>query len=538
MDAAAGETTSTFARSRAATALFAIAALVILLAFLGHPAVQRTQESRVLETGREMLGRGWRDWLIPHLNGNVRLEKPPLAYWMAAAAFKLGGVSEGVGRLPFAFIGWLTAMLVAAMARWMFDRGAAFFSAAALIGCMMFARHARLAETDIVATFFVTAAIACILRGMHGGGKMNWYRVSGVMIGLAVMGKGLPALFALAFLLALLIARPREDWRVLWDWTRSGAPLLTAIVSVPWFAYVQATVGLSKLQEEAEIGVKGAEHAASFLQYFPDVLRAVAPWTAIVVLALIVAGYHWRRDWRARSLLLWFGAIFVPLLCAKQRQFHYLLPALPPLAIACGWIMSQALDRAFEHHRLVRALLLWTLILAAVGSFGLPIIAAKLRGGRTTIDWVATAVGVGVCLVALPFYANARRFGGAFAIASIVAVTMLVQVWMPSLRPNDPRAIAAQIRALGEGPYYFYGSNISLPLVFHMREVMPQLTTPQDLAAAAASHPTMILVAQSKSGTTPPPVPRGFRRATEITSDEQTFEIYRLGETPDVADHR
>src|SRR5947209_20225411 len=71
----------------------------LLLAFVGGPEVTRTQEARVLETAREMLGGGWREWLVPHINGKVRLEKPPLAYWLAAGGFKWFGVSERAGRV-------------------------------------------------------------------------------------------------------------------------------------------------------------------------------------------------------------------------------------------------------------------------------------------------------------------------------------------------------------------------------------------------------------------------------------------------------
>jgi hypothetical protein len=53
---------------------------VILLAALGRPQITRSQEARVLETARQMLGNGWRAWLLPTLNGEPRLKKPPLSY--------------------------------------------------------------------------------------------------------------------------------------------------------------------------------------------------------------------------------------------------------------------------------------------------------------------------------------------------------------------------------------------------------------------------------------------------------------------------
>src|SRR4029077_20290574 len=69
-----------------------------LMFAIGVPPVQRTQEARVLEGAREMQGTGWRGWMLPHLSGTRRLRKPPLAYWLAAGAYEIGGVSEGIGR--------------------------------------------------------------------------------------------------------------------------------------------------------------------------------------------------------------------------------------------------------------------------------------------------------------------------------------------------------------------------------------------------------------------------------------------------------
>src|SRR4051812_5149855 len=147
--------------------------LVVLLTFIGRPPVQRTQEARVLETAREMLGQPWRAWLIPQLNGDLRLRKPPLTYWLAAAAYHVGGVNETAGRLPTAVIGWLTLAVTFLAAERLFGARVAFFAAATLLGSYLFFRHNRLAETDAPATLFVTLAVYAILRAADQGERLT-----------------------------------------------------------------------------------------------------------------------------------------------------------------------------------------------------------------------------------------------------------------------------------------------------------------------------------------------------------------------------
>ena len=78
----------------------ALAALTCLWRLDALP-VRRTQEVRVVETAREMLASG--DWLLPRLNGELRLQKPPLAYWLTAASYRASGrVDEFTARLPAA----------------------------------------------------------------------------------------------------------------------------------------------------------------------------------------------------------------------------------------------------------------------------------------------------------------------------------------------------------------------------------------------------------------------------------------------------
>ena len=64
--------------SRRAVALFFLSVAVIHYTGLGTLPLLEPDEGRYAEISREMLARG--DFVTPHLNGVVYLEKPPLFY--------------------------------------------------------------------------------------------------------------------------------------------------------------------------------------------------------------------------------------------------------------------------------------------------------------------------------------------------------------------------------------------------------------------------------------------------------------------------
>ncbi|HEX8914093.1 MAG TPA: glycosyltransferase family 39 protein, partial [Humisphaera sp.] len=316
-----------------------LAAGAALLALIGAPPVTRTQEARVLETAREMLGRPADEWVVPRLNGGLRVRKPPLTYWMAAAAFAVGGVGEGVGRVPTAACGWLLVGVTFAAADRLVGRRAAFLSAAGLATSYLFFRHARLAETDAPAALFATAAAYAFLRAADTG-RAGWYHAAAAGVGLAFNAKGLPGLFPVAVSLAWAAVDRR--WDVPRRFVTSGAVVTAAVLSGAWYAYAAARVGPAQFAHELRKIATGEGHAGAFYLYVPRLLAAAAPWPALLVAGVAAAAARWRSDHGLRRAAVWFATIFLLLCAVPNRQFHYLFPALPPAMILAGWAASAA----------------------------------------------------------------------------------------------------------------------------------------------------------------------------------------------------
>jgi len=98
------------------------------------------------------------DGLVPRINGTLRLQKPPLAYWMSAMAYDLVR-QQHTGRIPSVIWGWLTIGVTFIAGRHIFGARAGLIAAACLFSSYLFFRHNRLAETDSPSAMFATLAI-------------------------------------------------------------------------------------------------------------------------------------------------------------------------------------------------------------------------------------------------------------------------------------------------------------------------------------------------------------------------------------------
>jgi 4-amino-4-deoxy-L-arabinose transferase-like glycosyltransferase len=525
---------------------------VLMMLLMARPDVQRTQEARVLETAREMLERGnLRDFIIPHLNGRVRLQKPPLAYWFTAASFSLLGVNDFSGRLPAALAAWLTVLLTFAVARRYFGARAAAFAAAALFGSVLFIRYGTLAETDIWTALFVTLAIDAMLRCLEEGRAPRltarfafWAHVSAVAIALTVLSKGLPALFPVLFLVAMCAIR--RQWSLLARWLFCGAPLTVILLAAPWFIYITSSPEWKILIDELREMADASGHGGWFFIYFGDLLAGTAPWTGLTVLGVADAVRRARRDPRLALTLVWFLAVFVPLCITPQKQKHYVMPALPPLAILTGWMLDRGvrLTRAEDDAetddlaadplvRAVRPVLIITLCVAVAAAVGLPIAGLYMRHRIRPLHDVPLGVGIALAGGMALWLLNRRglRCGAAaLAVLATPIVLLALLYWSPTTQSETFRDVAAAMRRdeIDAGGarfrYGFYAQPESLPLCWAMRRVIPSFSTPGEIEAALAVQPGPVLITTQASPN--PPIPADYVERHRFELDDKPVTIY------------
>jgi 4-amino-4-deoxy-L-arabinose transferase-like glycosyltransferase len=119
------------------------------------PLVDR-DEPRFAEASREMIERG--DYVVPHFNGQLRLDKPPLAYWAQVASYSVFGQTDFAARFPSAVAAALTAWSIFAWGRRIGGDRVGVWAAVIFSLSLQTFVHAKAAVADMWLVLFMTLA--------------------------------------------------------------------------------------------------------------------------------------------------------------------------------------------------------------------------------------------------------------------------------------------------------------------------------------------------------------------------------------------
>ena len=348
---------------------------VSLLILLALPAVLlypclgfhlfEPDESRYAEVPREMLARG--DLVVPYLEGEPYLEKPPLFYWLVAGAYRAFGVSAASARLVPALAVHGCVLLAYLFGRRLVGERAAFWGALGLGLAPGFLSMGRLLILDGLLTFFVTLSVFAAYEAVRGGGlRWAWWLLAAAACGLGVLTKGPVALALLAPPLWLSRRLTGPHPRL-----PSGSVVVflavVLAVALPWYAAVCVRApefAYTFLWEHNVLRfLTPFAHERGIWFYGPVLLAGLLPATLLAVpcLRFLLSSDPDVAACRTPGLgfLVLTGGwcvLFFTLSACKLPT--YVLPAFPPLALVLGY--------AFTHGRWHRSR---TATAVAAGSF-------------------------------------------------------------------------------------------------------------------------------------------------------------------------
>ncbi len=335
------------AHRRDLLALLALGCLLFLPA-LGKRDLWNPDEARYAEVAREMRATG--EYFVPHLNGRLYTQKPPLLFWsIALSSIPFGRVTETAARLPSALAAIAALLLTFRIAERLVSRRAAWLAALAFGTSGTILWQGRFGQIDMLLGALVALAVWFWVRAWteERPSLMLGFFASA---GLATVAKGpvglLPPLFGiLLFLIATKRMRQIRNLRI-----GRGLALWAAVV-LAWLVPAALRGGTGYLQQIAfkQTVTRYAEpwhHFQPPWYYLTTIPGDFFPWTFLLPTALVIG---WRKlAGRERDGFLfglcWVVATIVFFSVSPAKRSVYMLTLYPGLALLLGAALDRLTD--------------------------------------------------------------------------------------------------------------------------------------------------------------------------------------------------
>ncbi len=338
---------------------------------LGGAALWDVDEGRNADCALEMMHAD--NWIVPTFNGQLRVDKPALLYWLQIFAYSLFGVNEFAARFPSAMAALLTVLVTYELARSMFTRTTGLFAGVVVAATPMVVGAARFANPDALLNCCCVLTVAVFWIGLAER-RWWWFVLLGAFSGLAVLAKGpvglvLPTAVNFCFLLW------ERRLGILWDrrWLLASAAF--TLIAVPWYVWVGLETHGEFLSgflwtHNLERGMVAMDYHDGFPGFYLVVLLGgLAPWSIF----FFVAGWFaiWsaiRSPWALfqnwwsqasevgsekigagaadrpaayRLLLCWIAVYVFFFGVAATKLPNYVLPAAAPCAILIARLLQR-----------------------------------------------------------------------------------------------------------------------------------------------------------------------------------------------------
>ncbi len=301
-------------------------------------------EPRFARATVEMMQSG--NWLVPTFNGEPRLHKPILIYWLMSVPIRLFGQTElgarGVAPLAAGIVCFLTFLI----GRRLFGPRRAILAALILASTPLLLVSGSAATTDALLLAWITGAFAILITAPPGSLSFRQVALLGIVFGGALLTKG-PVGLAVVVLGAAgawwldrsAILSNRRDWGGL-----AVAVLIGVVLLLLWGLPANRATG-------GELASRGLgyhvlqrsvqpleSHGGDFFLFLPYYLVIIAlaffPWTLYLPDALRRLRRRRETDSRSHAVLLgWIIPTLILMTLVATKLPHYVLPVWPALAL-------------------------------------------------------------------------------------------------------------------------------------------------------------------------------------------------------------
>jgi 4-amino-4-deoxy-L-arabinose transferase-like glycosyltransferase len=472
---------------------------------LGGPSLWDIDEGNNAEAAREMLESG--NWVVPTFNGQLRVDKPALLYWLQLGAYQVFGVNEFAARLPSAVAAMATVLLAYELGRRMFGSAATgLLGGLILASSVAFCASARFANPDALLNLFSVLSLLLFWLGYVRGGRLSFVPPS-VSMGLAVLAKGPVGIILPLTVIGLFLLWTRQ-LRRLFDARMAAGTLAFLLVVLPWYTWVGVETRAAFLRGfffNHNLGryLNPMEsHTGPIYYYAVVLLLGFLPWSAFLGLSAWYSVCRSPSDntevgspYPCRFLWCWIAVYFVFFTPAGTKLPNYILPLYAPVALLTAHFLDRWRRGIVRPPNWVVAISLACLALLGVG-MSLGVLAAS---GAVTVPrvppilpgmsaWalvgavpILAAVGAGWCLW------RQRRNAAVVLLASTAVVFLGIVAGGGSVALEAckaPRALTQACRAEQDEPDVRVGCYLYFQpsLVFYSGREVRSFTSTKEVA--------------------------------------------------------
>jgi 4-amino-4-deoxy-L-arabinose transferase-like glycosyltransferase len=407
----------------------------ILFFHLGARPLLSSGEARAGEIALEMMKTG--DFLVPYLNEEILLTKPPLFHWLIICCYNLFGVSEFSSRIVSALAGILSVLCLYLLGKRFWGEKIGFIAALFLLTSPIFFWSARCARIDSLLLFFMTSSMYCFWRGYEEIPKGRiWFFLWFIFMGVGTLAKGPIAFIAPIFtvILFLFFIKKQMYFRNLnWFW----GIVLFICITAPWFIAIYFIVPHYKteiffIQQQGEwIRGGGPREWYKGYIYIPHLFIGFLPWSLALPLVFKDTWKEFKnRDDKTVFLWIWSGIVFCIFFFVGKKVSRYILPLYPSISL----LAAQVVVRRNINRMFLWALAgLWSFIVLAISSFGLYekfIDPELLFIIHKHVNWLIIG-GTGLILVFLGIYGIKKKSFITAIVMMVVSIIVFVQYVIP-----------------------------------------------------------------------------------------------------------
>ncbi|WP_459944470.1 ArnT family glycosyltransferase [Desulfocastanea catecholica] len=316
-------------------------------------------EARNIVTAREMVTE--QNWLIPTMNGVIRINKPPLPTWLTALPLLFGKSDDNLHamRTPAGLAAIVMMVFIYLLVTKLTDdRAIPFICAAVMISSEFLFTTSKQASWDIFCHTFMLGALWMFVSGWQKkDSPLHLFFFAGLLMGLSFMSKG-PISFhsmLLPFLLSYIHIYGYRTILMQWKGTLL-AVFICFVIAAAWPCYLYFNIPEVLVHVEAAEVHTWLEIVRKPLWYYLSFPVHAGLWICLLVAAILYPVFPNKHDPFNSSktykfLLFWLIWTVVLLTLVPKKSTHYLFPVIVPISILIGMYIKYLIDIFHERRQ-------------------------------------------------------------------------------------------------------------------------------------------------------------------------------------------